>query len=101
MLDYKARRHRAGFGVVNERFTTQVCSFCGVIPDSSPKGMGALGMREWVCSDCGVRHDRDVNSAKNILVLALSAQRPDGESRSTYGSDRISTGPRSGQYADL
>jgi putative transposase len=80
MLDYKARRHRAHFEIVNESFTTQTCSCCGGIPDSSPKGMGALGMREWICSECGARHDRDVNSAKNILVLALSAQRPVGES---------------------
>ena len=80
-LRYKASRHGAVYLDIDERFTTQVCSCCGSIPDSSPKGMGALGMREWECSDCGERHDRDVNAARNILRLALSAQRRGDESR--------------------
>ncbi len=81
-LDYKASRHRAVYLNVDEKFTTQMCSSCGVIPDSSPKGMSALGVRTWECSSCGANHDRDVNAAKNILKLALSAQRRDDESRS-------------------
>ncbi len=89
MLRYKASRHSASFLEVDERFTTRMCSRCGVVPDSSPKGMGALGMREWVCSNCGSRHDRDVNAARNILNLALSAQRRDDESQTQIG--RIST----------
>jgi putative transposase len=80
-LRYKASRHGAVFLDIDEKFTTQVCSSCGAIPDSSPKGMGGLGMRAWDCSECGASHDRDVNAAKNILRLALSAQRPVEESR--------------------
>jgi putative transposase len=82
MLAYKS----AGYVEVDERFTTQVCSCCGAIPGSSPKGIGALGIREWVCSDCGESHDRDVNAARNILALALSAQRRGDESRLNTGS---------------
>lgn len=78
-LAYKARRHNAVFIEVNERFTSQTCSCCGAIPDSSPKGMGALGIRHWVCSDCGVLHDRDVNAARNILRVGLERQAPAGE----------------------
>ena len=68
MLEYKS--HQAGivFEVVNENYTTQTCSCCGVIPASSPKGRAGLRIREWVCSDCGAAHDRDVNAAKNILA---------------------------------
>ena len=68
MLEYKS--HQAGivFEVVNESYTTQTCSCCGVIPASSPKGRAGLGIREWVCSDCGAAHDRDVNAARNILA---------------------------------
>ena len=77
MLRYKS----PGYVEVDEKFTTQVCSCCGSISGSSPKGMGALGIREWRCSECGETHDRDVNAARNILALALSAQRPVEESR--------------------
>lgn len=75
-LRYKARRHGVEYVDVDEKFTSQVCSSCRSNPASSPKGMNALGVREWVCSDCGAVHDRDVNAARNILMIALSAQRP-------------------------
>lgn len=68
MLKYKCDHAGVVFKVVNEAYTTQVCSCCGALPDSRPKGIADLGMREWTC-DCGVRHDRDVNAAKNILAL--------------------------------
>lgn len=80
-LRYKASRHGARYVEADERFTSQTCSSCGVIPDSSPKGMGTLGIRRWECSECGAVHDRDVNAAINILNAALSAQRRGDESR--------------------
>ncbi|MES2163996.1 MAG: transposase [Pseudomonadota bacterium] len=66
-LAYKAVKHGAWFEEVNERFTTQTCSNCGSLPDSRPKGIAGLGVREWQCSDCGCVHDRDLNAALNIL----------------------------------
>lgn len=75
MLKYKS----AGYIEVDEKFTTQACSDCGSI--GGPKGIAGLEIRNWVCSACGASHDRDVNSARNILNAALSAQRLDGESR--------------------
>lgn len=69
MLEYKCDNAGKIFRVINEKYTTQVCSSCGVIPNSSPKGVTDLGMREWICSGCGALHDRDVNAAKNILAL--------------------------------
>ncbi|MEN8384252.1 zinc ribbon domain-containing protein, partial [Acinetobacter towneri] len=44
------------------------CSCCGS-RYSSPKGRAGLGIREWQCVECGTLHDRDVNSALNILAL--------------------------------
>jgi putative transposase len=44
-----------------------ICSDCGALPDSRPKGIADLGVRKWICSGCGVVHDRDLNAAKNIL----------------------------------
>ncbi|MES2130080.1 MAG: transposase [Pseudomonadota bacterium] len=66
-LAYKAIKHGAWFEEVDERFTTQVCSNCGSMPHSRPKGIADLGIREWVCCDCSTIHDRDLNAAINIL----------------------------------
>lgn len=66
MLAYKSVANGVSYVEVNERFTTQICSDCGVV--SGPKGRENLGVREWECP-CGALHDRDVNSAKNILRL--------------------------------
>jgi len=66
-LKYKAIRHCVVFEEVNEAFSSQTCSSCGALPDSRPKGIAGLGIREWTCSDCGTVHDRDVNAARNIL----------------------------------
>jgi putative transposase len=79
MLRYKARRHGAVFIEADERYSSQTCSACGTIPASSPKGMGALGMRRWECSECGASHDRDVNAARNILRVGLEHQPPAGD----------------------
>jgi putative transposase len=69
MLSYKAITHGGMCLEVNEAFTTQTCSACDA--RSGPKGIAGLGIREWVCSECGVVHQRDPNSAGNILRLGL------------------------------
>lgn len=78
-LRYKASRHGARYVEANERWTSQTCSCCGVIPDSSPKGMSALGIRHWACSVCGASHDRDVNAARNILNVGAERRPLAGE----------------------
>ena len=65
MLAYKAIRHGGRMVEVDERYTTQGCSHCGLV--GGPRGAKDLGIREWTCSGCGVHHDRDVNAARNIL----------------------------------
>jgi len=67
-LAYKAIKHGAWYEEVNESFTSQVCSNCGALPDSRPKGIADLGIRQWICCECGISHDRDVNAALNILA---------------------------------
>ena len=78
-LRYKASRHGAIYVEADERWTSRTCSCCGEIPDSSPKGMGALGIRHWSCSGCGASHDRDVNAARNILRVGQERLAPAGE----------------------
>ena len=68
-LGYKAIRRQGRVKEVSEYLTSQTCSGCGVISAGSPKGLKGLGIREWVCSECGSVHDRDVNAAMNILRL--------------------------------
>lgn len=67
-LKYKAIARSVVFEIVNEDYSTQMCSCCGAIPVSSPKGRADLGIREWTCVECGATHDRDINAAKNILA---------------------------------
>ncbi len=73
MLSYKAMRHGGAAIEVSERMTTQMCSECGSLPASRPRGIAHLGIREWTCDDCGTVHDRDVNAARNILRVGLDA----------------------------
>ncbi len=70
MLDYKCAHAGIVFKEVNEAYTTQTCSCCGALPDSRPKGIAGLEIREWTYSACGVTHsDRDINAARNILAV--------------------------------
>jgi IS605 OrfB family transposase len=79
MLRYKAARRQAVYVDVSERYSSQVCSACGCLPASRPRGIADLGIRLWICDDCGTTHDRDVNAARNILRVGLECQAPAGE----------------------
>ena len=68
MLRYKCESAKVLFEEVSERFTTQICSSCGEITASSPKGRIDLRIRVWEC-ECGAVNQRDCNAAKNILAL--------------------------------
>jgi putative transposase len=53
--------------LVNPRGTTQECSGCGeVVPKS-------LAIRVHECPHCGLRLDRDLNAALNILGRGLAS----------------------------
>ncbi len=68
MLRYKARLRGGGVCLeVSEHMSSQVCSSCGSLPASRPRGIADLRQRVWRCDDCGAVHDRDVNAARNIL----------------------------------
>lgn len=69
LLMYKSHLAGVTYAEIDESFTTQTCSNCGALPDSRPRGITGLEIREWTCNECGTTHDRDVNAAKNILAL--------------------------------
>ncbi len=73
MLSYKSIRNGGSMIEVNEKWTTQTCSSCGVLPEGRPSGIAGLGIREWTCGGCGATHDRDVNAARNILARGLAS----------------------------
>ena len=75
MLKYKCEHAGIGYREVNEAFSTQVCSACGALPPTSPKGRAGLGVRHWTCCNCGTLHDRDLNAARNIAI-AGAGHRP-------------------------
>ncbi|MFD3703465.1 RNA-guided endonuclease InsQ/TnpB family protein [Nocardia sp. NPDC058658] len=67
MLEYKAGWYGREVVAVDRWYpSSRLCSSCGVLRNKIP-----LAVREWVCV-CGVRHDRDVNAAKNILAAGLA-----------------------------
>lgn len=62
MLEYKAAWRGRDLLVVDRWFpSSKLCSECGEKNDGL-----MLSEREWVCHECGVVHDRDLNAARNI-----------------------------------
>jgi putative transposase len=84
MLAYKAIRLGVTYCEVNESRSSLTCSAC--LARSGPSGLSQLGVREWVCTRCGVVHNRDINAAHNILRLGretLSESRDFSRGRSS------------------
>jgi putative transposase len=74
-LEYKADWYGRELVKIDQWYpSSKRCNDCGHVATSLP-----LSVREWVCSECGVEHDRDRNAARNIKEarLALLASRQD------------------------
>jgi putative transposase len=69
-LRYKGQQAGRRVSIVNERNTTRECNDCKAL--TGPAGIAMLDVRTWVCSACGVTHDRDVNAARNMLSAGRS-----------------------------
>jgi putative transposase len=68
MLEYKAQWYGREVIAIDRWFpSSKLCSACGTLQGKMP-----LHVRTFTC-DCGTTHDRDVNAAKNILAVGLTA----------------------------
>ena len=63
-LEYKCQRYGRQLVVIDRWYpSSKTCSACGhLLAELS------LSTRHWACPNCGTRHDRDLNAAKNILA---------------------------------
>lgn len=67
MLEYKAERYGKKVVKLDQWFpSSQICSHC-----QHKDGRKALNIRQWTCSNCQTKHDRDVNAAINIKNKGL------------------------------
>lgn len=64
ILTYKAFNNGKQVVLVDRFYpSSKTCHICGYIN----KGL-KLSDRDWICPECGERHDRDLNAAMNILL---------------------------------
>ena len=63
-LLFKATEKNKRIVMVNEAYTSQTCSFCGIIykPGCS---------KVYECKNCNKCIDRDINASKNILMKGI------------------------------
>lgn len=63
-LEYKSKRYGGTIEKTNRFYpSSKTCSGCGYINQNL-----TLKYREWICPQCNVKLDRDVNASQNILA---------------------------------
>lgn len=71
MLAYKSLAGDTRLIFPENRNSTRTCSTCGAL--TGPRGLAGLKVRQWTCGDCGTLHWRDVNAARNALIVGAGS----------------------------
>ena len=88
MLKYKAIWHNRQIIEIGRFYpSSKLCSNCG----HRMQYMG-LDIRNWICPNCGTKHDRDVNAAINVKNEGLRIL-DDGMERNSKTLDEYSSMP--------
>ncbi len=76
-LEYKSQWYGRTLIKIDRFYpSSKTCHACKHVLDSL-----SLDIREWVCPECGIGHDRDTNAARNILAEGLSVAACGGSGR--------------------
>jgi len=80
-IEYKARWEGLPVEYVGASMTSKTCSRCGY------RNKALKAEKCWICPNCGVQHDRDLNAARNILSRFKEADvvRPSNEGLTSEG----------------
>ena len=86
-LEYKSKWYGRTLIKIDQWYpSSKTCCACKYVLDSLP-----LDIREWVCPECGMDHDRDTNAAVNILAEGLSVAACGGSVRPVRAKARWAT----------
>ena len=68
MIRYKTERYGKELIQIDQWYpSSQICSYC-----HQNDGKKTLSVREWTCTHCHTKHDRDINAAINIKNKGLA-----------------------------
>jgi putative transposase len=86
MLEYKGAWYGCEVVKIDRWYpSSKTCSTCDAKMEEMP-----LHIRKWQCPECGAKHDRDINAAKNILKQTTA-----GTAESHAGGVHVRPGARS------
>ncbi len=90
-LEYKSQWYGRTLIQIDRWYpSSKMCHDCKHVVEDLP-----LDVREWVCPECGVWHDRDLNAARNILAEGLSVSACGGGVRPARAKARTGNPQRS------
>ncbi|MCL6618323.1 MAG: transposase [Thermomonas hydrothermalis] len=81
-MEYKANRYGTRLVIADRWYpSSRLCSVCGWKNEAL-----TLSDRAWTCPECGTRHDRDLNAARNLERLATATALPVASPSSNGGT---------------